>query len=639
MLRATDTVRALLEATADGTPEPSIDELLEGCHAALGGPAPSAAAAPAAPIAAAAHYRIALVPGRDVFRRGLDPMLALRDLAMMGEVTAVVCDTSRLPGFAALDPDSCYLSWTLDLATTQPAAAIEEVLSFLAEGGEVAVTAIEEEPPRRLTSVRMPVLPPMMAAAIAAAPAAAAFGPPTVVPAPAAAVRPGTPTTVMAPRAPASPTSAALRGAAATIAPRNRSMTTTGAAGRSGAAADAGSSIRVAVDKVDRLMNLVGELVINQSMVAQLVHGFTAEKLARLQEAVSEMERNTRELQERVMAIRMVPVASVFSRVPRLVHDLAGRLNKVVEVELVGEDTELDKGVVEHLADPLIHLVRNSLDHGLETPDQRRAAGKPAHGTLRLEAYHRGGNVVIEVSDDGRGLDLARVKAKAIERGLIAATDELDDQEIVDLVFAPGFSTASEVSDVSGRGVGMDVVKRNVASLNGSVALESRPGAGTTCRIALPLTLAILDGLCLKAGDHVYVLPLTTIVESLRPRPAQLRSVFGRGEVVMVRDEVIPLVRLHELFGLTGCVTDATAGLVILVEDHGRKIGLLVDDITGQAQVVIKSLETHYHRVEGLMGATILGDGQVALILDVQLLVRAAHASAGTPFRHQEGQS
>ncbi|HVV83800.1 MAG TPA: chemotaxis protein CheA, partial [Kofleriaceae bacterium] len=391
---------------------------------------------------------------------------------------------------------------------------------------------------------------------------------------------------------------------------------------------DAAASIRVATDKVDRLMNLVGELVINQSMVAQLVHGFAPDKLARLQEAVAEMERNTRELQERVMAIRMVPIASVFSRVPRLVHDLAGRLGKLADVQLVGEETELDKGVVEHLADPLTHLVRNALDHGIESVEERRAAGKPERGLVRVAAYHRGGNVVIEVSDDGRGLDLDRIRARAIERGLLDPAQELTDPELADLVFAPGFSTATEVSDVSGRGVGMDVVRRNVASLNGSVSLERRPGGGTSCRIALPLTLAILDGLCLKAGEQVYVLPLTAIVESLRPRAGQLRNVFGRGEMVLVRDEVIPLVRLHALFGLAGCVTDATAGLVILVEDHGHKVGLLVDDITGQAQVVLKSLESHYHRVEGLMGATILGDGQVALILDVQLLVRATHPSA-----------
>lgn len=659
LLRGTDAVQALLASITTGAPEPAIEGLLARCHAALAttgrveilrGDTVVAAEAPPAP---RHRWRIDLMPGRDVFRRGLDPMLALRELSEMGTVSSARCVTDALPALGELDPDSSYLGWQLELATDRPAADLEEVLGFVAEGGRIAITAAAE--------VAAPVAPPPevihAAAVVAAPPARARRATPEVIaalevvaalatpapsePAPAPAPAPAAvPAPVPAP-APAAPPALSVvpppapAPAPAAAAPAAAPAARAAAAPARATPAEQATSIRVSVDKVDKLMNLVGELVINQSMVAQSVQDFTPDKLIRLQEAVAEMARNTRELQERVMAIRMVPVSTVFSRVPRLARDLAGQLGKRVEVELVGEDTELDKGVVERLADPLTHLVRNALDHGIEGPSDRVAAGKSPAGTLRLEAFHRGGSVIIEISDDGRGLDLARIRAKAIERGVIAAGEELSDAEVTQLIFAPGFSTAATVSDVSGRGVGMDVVKRNVVALNGSITIDNRPGKGAVFRIALPLTLAILDGLCLRAGEHVYVIPLTAIVESLRPRPDQLRRLFGRGEVLDVRNEIVPLVRLHDLFGIPDCITDPTDALVVLLEDQGRKIGLLVDDIAGQAQVVIKSLETHLHRVDGLMGATILGDGRVALILDVQRLVRARHSGDGAAYSHR----
>jgi two-component system, chemotaxis family, sensor kinase CheA len=377
------------------------------------------------------------------------------------------------------------------------------------------------------------------------------------------------------------------------------------------------STVRVATAKVDKLVDLVGELVIAQSVAGQILSHFEAVRLQELREAFTALERNTRELQERVMAVRMQPVGGVFSRFPRVVRDLAAANGKQIALEVSGEETELDKSVIERLADPITHLVRNSADHGIETPEQRRVAGKPDQGVIRLQAYHEGGNVVVEVSDDGRGLDGARIRAKALERGLIAASDSLTDEETQSLIFRPGFSTAEKVTDLSGRGVGMDVVRRNVESLNGAIGVRSLPGRGASFRIRLPLTLAILDGLLLRIGSATFVLPLVSIVESIRPRRDDLRSLAGGGQVVSVRGEALPLLRLHLLFGVPDAITDPAAAAVVIVEHENRRLALLVDELLGQQQVVVKSLEAHFHKVDGAMGATILGDGRVALILDV----------------------
>lgn len=385
-----------------------------------------------------------------------------------------------------------------------------------------------------------------------------------------------------------------------------------------------GSSIRVPVEKVDGLIDLVGELVIAQSMVTALVQDFSPARLGALRDAVGQMRRNTRELQGRVMAVRMVPVASVFGRFPRLVHDLAAQLGKEIELVLEGEETELDKGVIEQLADPLTHMVRNCADHGLELPAERRAAGKAECGTIRLTAAARNGSVVIEVQDDGRGLDPVRIRAKAEEKGLVAPGQELSPAEIQELIFLPGFSTARAVTDLSGRGVGMDVVKSAVEALNGSIQIESEVGGGTTLRLKLPLTLAILDGLLLRVGRQVFVLALTSILETLRPARSELETVFGRGELVMVRGKPVPLLRLHRLLEVSEDEVDPAEAMVILVEHDGKRLALLVDELLGQQEVVLKNLDSGCLRVEGVLGATILGDGRVAMILDVPGLVRLA---------------
>ena len=384
------------------------------------------------------------------------------------------------------------------------------------------------------------------------------------------------------------------------------------------------ASIRVATSKVDKLVDLVGELVIAQSMAQQIADNFSSARLAELQEALAQMQRHIRELQERVMGVRMLPIGHIFGRFPRLVRDVSMQLGKNVRLEIAGEETELDKGVVEQMSDPLTHLIRNSIDHGIEPAEERAAKGKPEQGLIRLQAFHQAGSVIVEVSDDGRGLDALRIRQKALERDLIAEGDALTEAQICDLVFSPGFSTAEQVSDLSGRGVGMDVVRRNVEALNGSVSIASRPGQGTHVRIQLPLTLAILDGLSVRVGAETYVLPLVAISESIRPQSGQVKTVAGRGEVVMVRGSALPLLRLHRLFGVPTQVTDPCRGLTVIVEHSGQPFALLVDELLGQQQVVIKSLEAHYRKVEGVLGATILGDGRAALILDVAGLAQIA---------------
>lgn len=383
------------------------------------------------------------------------------------------------------------------------------------------------------------------------------------------------------------------------------------------------NSIRVSVEKVDHLINLVGELVITQAMLAQNAGRLDPDVYEILQGTLSQLEHNTRDLQESVMSIRMMPISFVFSRFPRVVRDLCGKLGKQVELKTVGEGTELDKGLIEKLSDPLTHLVRNSLDHGIETPEVREAAGKPAKGTVTLRASHQGGNIVIEVIDDGAGMNRERILAKAKERGIPIA-DTAPDQEVWQLIFAPGFSTADVVTDVSGRGVGMDVVKKNIVNgMGGRIEIDSAPGVGSRITIRLPLTLAILDGMSISVGGEIYIIPLTYIVESLKPQSGDIKTMSGEtGKVVHVRGEYVPLLALHEVFGIASRHTHPEDGILVLVETEGKKVALFVDELEGQHQVVIKSLETNFRKVDGISGATIMGDGKVALILDVASLVR-----------------
>ena len=392
------------------------------------------------------------------------------------------------------------------------------------------------------------------------------------------------------------------------------------------AAASGDSSIRVSIEKVDQLINLVGELVITQSMLLQTVTQMAGGAPEGMTHGLAQLERNTRDLQESVMAIRMMPISFVFSRFPRVVRDLSGKLGKQVELKTIGDTTELDKSLIERIADPLTHLIRNSLDHGIEMPDKRIAAGKSPVGTITLKAYHQGGNIVIEVGDDGAGLPRNKILAKARERGL-PASDQMTDQEVFSLIFEAGFSTADQVTDVSGRGVGMDVVRRNIQAMGGRVEIESMLGVGTRMTVRLPLTLAILDGMSVAVGDQTYILPLSYVIESLQPEMGDIKTLSNHARVIQVRGEYLPVVVLHEVFNIKPSWSDFTRGIMVVLDADGAKAALFVDALVGQHQVVIKSLEANYRRVAGVSGATIMGDGHVAMILDVSAIAGMAKSN------------
>ncbi len=548
--------------------------------------APAVVAEPVAPAkAAGAHcWRIQFRPYPQLLVHGNDPLRMLRELADLGDLTVNV-DASNVPSLQQLDPESCFLTWDLRLTSDVTREVVEQIFDW-AEGD--CELRIEET-----TEAVAPAQPAAAVTPVAAAPVAAPAA------APAKAERPHL---------------AAVPTPEAAEAPKH--------------GLGDGSSIRVSTEKIDELMNTVGELVITQSMLTQLgtkLEGTVAEQL---RAGLAQLERNVRELQESVMRVRMLPISFVFSRFPRMVRDLSGRLGKNVDLKVTGDQTELDKTVLEKIGDPLVHLVRNSVDHGIEMPDVRTAAGKSPIGTVFLEAYHKGGNITVEVGDDGGGLNKARVLEKARSRGLIGPNDTLTDDQIYELIFMAGFSTAEQTTDISGRGVGMDVVRRNIKELGGTIEVRSELGKGSRFIITLPLTLAIVDGQSVAVGTESYIVPLITIIESLQLKAGMVNRVAGQGEVFWFRDRYLPIVRVHDVFGVKPRTTQLHEGLIMVVEGEGRRVGLFVDDLLGQQQVVIKSLETNFRRVDGVSGATILGDGSVALILDVAGLIRVAAQTA-----------
>jgi two-component system chemotaxis sensor kinase CheA len=581
LFRATDVLEELLVAAKAGrASDPASESTLHDLEAALQGPGtlrPEGVAANSVVELAtgAREYRVMFAPHGDVFSQGMDPVLLVRNLAALGEVSRCEMHMEDIPSLPDLDPERCYLRWSVRLRSERSEAELRDVFAFVEDGSRIEIEQYADD----VNQV------------------------------------PGT--QIVLSTSPASPARPAQ--APKPVGREER------------AESSKASTLRVSTDKLDRLVNLVGELVIAQSMITQALKDPSDGAKERLSEAAIEMDRNTRELQDLVMSVRMVPMGSVFNRFPRLARDLGAAHNKKIALEIEGQDTEIDKGIIEQIADPLTHLIRNAIDHGLETPEQRVSAGKSETGTIYLAAFHQGGSVIIEVRDDGRGLNTERIRQKGLELGLIRAGENYSEEQIHALIFEPGFSTAAVVSDLSGRGVGMDVVRSNIDALNGSLSLTSSPGQGTRVRLRLPLTLAILEGLSLRVGAHVFVLPLLSIHESFRPSASQLRSVFQRGEVVLVRGEPIPLVRLYEVLNLTPETTDPCRALVVIVETGTTKLGLLVDELLGQGQVVVKSLETNYRKVIGVMGATILGDGQVALILDVEGLSRRALGSNRSP--------
>lgn len=529
--------------------------------------------------------RLQLMPAADYLSRGGELRNLLADLRRLG-TSSVTADLSDLPPLESLDPGVMYLRWTMALETTATAAQVREICAGSLRSDEFEVIDCGASTP----AVAVESAAPDVQSQRSPSREAAAAGADTV--------ERGTLTAATG-ADPGSGVTAVSTAAEDTIAPIV-------------------SSIRVDLERMDKLVNLVGELVISQAMLAEQLHALPTDQFPQLARGIEELSRHARDLQEGVMAMRAQPVQSLFARVPRLLRELSQQTGKRLQLVSSGEDTEIDKTVIEHLHDPITHMVRNAVDHGIESPDARIAAGKPAAGTIRLVARQTGGRIVIEVSDDGRGIDRERLRARAVEAGLITRNQQVSDEETDNLIFLPGISTAAAVSSISGRGVGMDIVRRNIQRLGGRVMIRSMPGQGATFYMSLPLTLAVLDGMVIRVGTEAYIVPLASVVESLRPLAKEVHSLIGGGDVLAVRGEYVPLVYVGDAFGISGAVQDSTDGLVMLVEtDDGARIGLVVDEIVGQQQVVIKSLETNYRAVSGIGGATILGNGRVALIVDV----------------------
>ncbi len=587
LLRVADVLRDLLATRrrGDAMDMTEADRLEQECEVLLHGnavvPVPVSAPDPVAAVVAkrdTGRWRLVFEPQPQILQTGNDVVRIFRELRERVTHWEVAVNATGLPEWADLDPERLYLQWRIQV-----------------DGNDLTQALLQEPFDWILDECRLEVFPETAMPAAAAEPMPATET--AVVVQPSAAV--------------ATPNPSPVRVVKATETSKDRDMGT----------------IRVGLDKIDALVNLVGELVINQSVLNQIGENFTMNRLDKLQEGLAQMAQHTRMIQENVMRIRMLPISVVFSRFPRLVRDTALQLGKQVQLQLRGEQTELDKTVLEKISDPLTHLVRNALDHGLEPPDERRAAGKSETGTLILEAYHQGGHITIEVREDGRGIRPDKIRAKAVEKGLISADAVLSEAEIVDLIFAPGFSTAEKVSDLSGRGVGMDVVRSNVQALKGSVDVRTRTGEGSTFSMRLPLTLAILDGQLIQVGDEIFVLPMVSMIESVIIREEDIQWMAGSTAVYALRGQYIPVVRLDEIFAISRSgefLRQQQEFILVVVESGTETVALQVDALLAQQQVVIKSLETHYRQVPGISGATILGDGRVSLIIDVQEVVGLA---------------
>ncbi|MGB5246252.1 MAG: chemotaxis protein CheA [Woeseia sp.] len=572
LLQSVDCLRAMIAGLASGDVDMTVARSLEAEFARLLGNSGAADGDNVSPTEGASSniigWDIGFRPLPTIFKSCNDPLRIIRELDKLGDL-AVICEGADALRQGEFNAEECQLAWQFTLCGAVSREAIEEVFAWVVDECELTLAPICEP-------VSEPAVPEVT-----------------------------------------SGNDAHALSASAMVQPQ---------------AAQENVSIRVKIDKVDALINLVGELVITQSMLSRFGGDFDFTKLQSLREGLAQLSRNTRELQESVMAIRMLPISFAFSRFSRLVRDTSNAIGKKVELKLSGEHTELDKTVLEKIGDPLVHLVRNSLDHGLETPAARKAAGKPETGLLELSAYHEGGYIIIDVIDDGAGIDQQKVVAKALERGLISGDEDLTPDEINNLIFQPGFSTAELVSDLSGRGVGMDVVRRNIADLGGNVTVQSERGRGSKFTIRLPLTLAILDGQLIRVGRQTYIVSLVNIIETIQVKAGDYNQLAGGSELFKLRDQYLPVLRLHELFGIEADCKLIEDGLIVVAEAHGQRVGILVDELQEQQQVVIKSLEANYKQTAGISGATILGDGTVALIVDVPGLLRLFLARNG---KHQ----
>ena len=637
LLKSTDCLKILIESAKTGDPiddatiqrltvelaaSQTLGEPARGAGLAINGTKQASSPLPRASSPAPLHqYTIAWIPPEWLFQRGLDPLQIFKELANLGTLSQVSVDTTKLPELAVMDPEKCYLSWTMKLETAKDRQVVDAVFEFVREDShlvieecEVLSVKREAQDERRTTSDA-----PQEASVVDGAEPkplgeilveSGAVSRETLDKALSQQKRVGEILVEQQAVTPQQVEQALQKQKQQESAAQSKKTDTT--------------SIRVGTDKIDKLINLVGELVITQSMLSDLGSRFEINQLPVLLERMAQLEGNTREIQERVMSIRMLPIGTAFSRFPRLVRDLSAKAGKKIQLVLSGEETELDKTVIESIGDPLTHLVRNSADHGLETPEERLDNNKPELGTIRLNAFHEGGNICITVEDDGRGLNRDKILAKAIKQGLIAGNEKLSDDQIWPLIFKPGFSTAEKVTDVSGRGVGMDVVKRNIEGLSGTVSIKTALGKGTIFTLKLPLTLAIIEGMTVRVGKETYIVPLLSILESIQPKAGAIKTVVGKGELINVRETYLPMMRMYEVFSLQPEYTDPTKAILLILETEGERVAVMVDEILGQQQVVIKSMEQNFRKVDGIAGATILGDGTVGFILDIRGLLEIA---------------
>jgi two-component system, chemotaxis family, sensor kinase CheA len=545
-------------------------------------------------------YRIVFRPKPEMLKKANEPLYVLRELRKLGTLDLVV-ETERLPALAEIEFDRPYLGWTGTLRTVAKREQIEEVFEFVADDCELEIAAVDG-PGDAGEPAPQEIAPPA-----AGDPAPKTNGDGGTVLPPAPSFLSESPPTVPAP---------GNEGAESPLAPRAASPKP---------AAPAATTTRVELEKIDRVVNMVGELVIAQAMLGQVVHSLPDEVSSRLAQVLDEVVHHTRELKDSVMSMRAQQVNAVFQRMPRLVRELAAKTGKRVRLEMAGETTEVDRSIIERLGDPLTHIIRNSIDHGIEAPTDRAAAGKSEEGAIRLAAEHRGGRIVIEIRDDGAGINPERVLNKARDRGLVAPDAVLSDDEINNLIFLPGFSTAEKVSDISGRGVGMDVVRRNIQDVGGRISLKSERGRGMTIQLALPLTLAVMDGMVIRAAEETYVMPMSAIVECLRPPASDIHNLIGTSGMLKLRGSLVPLVQLCKLLDLQPTAARSDERVVIISDaGDGTHFGIVVDELLGHQQVVVKSIEESFGAVLGIAGATILGNGRVAFILDVDKLSEMA---------------
>ena len=584
LLQSVDCLRAMLSSLQDdGECDAALAEELGAKFLALDGDEPTEQTTSETEPSEAEEsqgsgiWEIEFKPESHILHNGNEPIRMFRELSMLGDCQVTIIESS-IPEWENLDPEELHLHWLISLTADITKEDIVEVFEWILDECELNIKQQTSKTESEVVTEAKP----------------------EVVEAKPESVEATTPVELSK---------------STQVAKKSKPKKEV---------SRAASSIRVGIEKVDSLINLVGELVITQSMLSQIGTDFNMEQLEVLRQGLDQLEQNTRELQESVMQIRMMPISFAFNRFPRMIRDLARQLDKKVELEISGESTELDKTVMEQIGDPLVHLVRNSMDHGIETPAERLAKGKPEHGTVKLDALHQGGNILIEITDDGQGINAAKVFAKAVEKGLISAQDNLPDQEIYKLLFEPGFSTADIVSDVSGRGVGMDVVKRNITVLGGSIDVFSEPDKGSVFSIRLPLTLAILDGQLIRVGEQIFVVPLMSVTESLQVDDNFISRVGGEMDLYQLRDDYVPTIDVADEFGFERTNRNIDESLLVVVEGENQKVGLIVDELMEQQQVVIKSLDVNYKAIQGVSGATILGDGRVALILDVVGFIRGA---------------